>query len=341
MTQTTGREIRLRRRPHGMPTEEDFELVEVPVRAPEEGEVLVRNLYMSVDPYMRGRMMDRESYVAPFEVGQVLDGGAVGQVVESRGGPLQAGDHVLGMMGWREYHLTRGGDLMKVDPAGVPLQAYLGPLGMPGLTAYVGLLDVGQAREGQTVFVSAASGAVGGVVCQIARIRGCRVVGSAGSDEKVAWLREEAGVDAAFNYRNADDLSATLREHCPAGIDVYFDNVGGEHLEAALASMNPHGRLVLCGMISQYNATEAPRGPSNLVNVVTKRLTVRGFIVSDHFERLGSFQEEVGGWIREGRIQWRETVVEGLENAPSAFIGLFRGANIGKMLVRLAPDPTS
>jgi leukotriene B4 12-hydroxydehydrogenase/15-oxo-prostaglandin 13-reductase len=341
MTQTTSREIRLKSHPAGMPGESDFELAQVPLPEPGAGEVLVRNIYMSVDPYMRGRMSAGKSYVSSFRLGRPMDGGCVGQVVESKGGAFRAGDYVLGMLGWREYYVSDGTGLTKIDPDVAPIQTYLGTLGMPGLTAYVGLLDIGQPKEGDTVFVSAASGAVGSVVCQIAKIKGCRVVGSAGSEKKVAWLMDEAGVDAAFNYKKIDSLTAELAKRCPNGIDVYFENVGGEHLEAALARMNTFGRIVLCGMISQYNATTPLPGPSNLTLAVGKRLTLKGFIISDHYDRLPQFYADVGRWIAEGRIKWRETIVEGIENAPQAFIGLFKGENLGKMLVKIGPNPAA
>jgi hypothetical protein len=338
MDASLSREIRLRHRPIGLPGERDFELVEVPIPEPDEGQVLVRNIYMSVDPYMRGRMYDRESYVPPFQLGKPLEGGCVGQVVESRG-KLQVGDYVLGMLGWREYYVSDSASLTRIDPNVAPIQTYLGTLGMTGLTAYVGLLDIGQPQEGETVFVSAASGAVGSVVCQIAKIKGCRVVGSAGSDEKVAWLVDEAGIDAAFNYKKVDSLIAELGRHCPQSVDVCFENVGGEHLEAALARMNTFGRIVLCGMISQYNLTAPSSWPRNLIFAVGKRLMLKGFIVSDHLDRLPQFYADMGKWIAEGRIKWKETIVDGIENAPEAFIGLFKGENFGKMLVRIGPDP--
>ncbi|MEE8392413.1 MAG: NADP-dependent oxidoreductase, partial [Anaerolineae bacterium] len=238
MTEITSQEIRLKSRPVGMPNEDNFELAQVTLPKPSEGEVLVRNIYMSVDPYMRGRMADRKSYIPPFRLGRPLTGGCVGQIVESKGGTFQVGDYVLGMRGWREYYVSDGSGLTQVDPNIAPIQTYLGTLGMTGLTAYVGLLDVGQPKEGETVFVSAASGAVGSIVCQIAKIKGCRVVGSVGSDAKVAWLVDEVGIDAAFNYKRVDRLTAELGKHCPDGLDVYFENVGGEHLEAALARLN-------------------------------------------------------------------------------------------------------
>jgi NADPH-dependent curcumin reductase CurA len=339
MTQTMSREIRLKKRPVGLPSESDFELAQVPVPEPGEEELLVRNIYMSVDPYMRGRMSDRESYVPPFQLGEPLTGGCVGQVIASKGGDFEVGDYVLGMQGWREYYVSNGEGLMKIDPKLAPLQSYLGVTGMPGLTAYVGLLDIGQPKQGETVFVSAASGAVGSLVCQIAKLKGCRVVGSAGSDEKVAWLLNEAGVDAAFNYKKVKDLKAELGVLCPNGIDVYFENVGGEHLEAALAHMNRYGRVVVCGLISQYNATKAVPGPSNLGATITKRLMIKGFIVSDHYDRLPAFYADMGRWIAEGKVKWKETIIDGIENAPQAFIGLFKGENFGKMLVKIGPDP--
>ena len=335
MPPTVSREIHLKSRPVGLPRDSDFELVEVPMPTPGAGEVLVCNHYMSVDPYMRGRMYDQPSYVAPFQIGEALDGGCVGQVVQSNHPSLQEGAYVSGRQGWREYYVSDGTGLTPVDPSRVPLQAYLGTIGMPGMTAYVGLLDIGQPKAGETVFVSAAAGAVGSVVCQIAKLQGCRVVGSAGSDAKVQWLQEVAGVDAAFNYKTVDSLVAALGRHCPDGIDVYFENVGGAHLEAALEHMNAYGRIPLCGMISQYN-DPAP-GPSNLRVAVRKRLRLQGFIVSDHADRQAQFHADMAQWIAAGNIRWEETIVEGIANAPRAFIGLFTGENIGKMLVKLQP----
>jgi NADPH-dependent curcumin reductase CurA len=334
MTATVSREIRLKRRPVGLPSAADFELASVPIPALGDGEVLVHNLYMSVDPYMRGRMLDQPSYVQPFQVGEPLDGGCVGEVVQSNSGTWPVGEHVLGRKGWREYYVSDGTDLTRIDTNLAPPQAYLGALGMPGLTAYVGLLDIGHPQAGDTVFVSAAAGAVGSVVCQIAKTQGCRVVGSAGSAAKIHWLQEVAGIDAAFNYKEVGSLSTELAKHCPNGIDVYFENVGGAHLDAALEHMNPRGRIVLCGMISQYNAS-APSGPSNLRLAVRKRLTLQGFIVSDHLDRQAQFYTDMAAWMAAGKMHWQETIVDGIENAPRAFIGLFSGDNTGKMLVRL------
>jgi NADPH-dependent curcumin reductase CurA len=335
MNSQISREIRLKNRPAGLPSESDFELAEVTVPQAGEGQVLVQNIYMSVDPYMRGRMMDRKSYVPPFQLNQPLEGGCVGRVIESKNDQFQVGDFVLGMMGWREYFISDGAGILKIDPKVAPSQAYLGTLGMPGLTAYVGLLDIGKPKEGETVFVSAASGAVGSIACQIAGIKDCRVVGSAGSDEKVAWLLEEAGLDAAFNYKKVDNVVAEVGRLCPKGIDVYYENVGGVHLEAALEHMNKFGRIVMCGMIDVYNATAPVPGPSNLFYIIGKQLTMQGFIVSDHFDKLAQFYADMGKWIAEGKIKWKETIVQGLENAPGAFIGLFKGENFGKMIVKI------
>ena len=339
MSDMLSREIRLKNRPVGLPDETDFELAETKISEIKDGQLLIRNIYMSVDPYMRGRMYDRKSYVPPFQIGQALEGGCVGEVIGSKNDKFAAGDCVMHMLGWREYAVSDGRGLTKIDPGMFPIQSYLGAAGMPGMTAYVGLLDIGRVAEGETVFVSAASGAVGSIVCQIARLKGCRVVGSAGSDEKVAWLKEEAGIDAAFNYKKVDYLIGEVGKHCPGGIDVYFENVGGDHLVAALEHMNPFGRLVMCGMISNYNATEPVPGPPNLGHTISKKLTMQGFIVGDHMRRLSQFHADMAAWMAQGKIKWKETVVEGVENAPAAFIGLFKGENFGKMLVRLGEDP--
>jgi len=335
MKNLISREIRLISRPVGVPKKSDFELAEVTVPAIGKNQLLVKNLYMSVDPYMRGRMMDRKSYIPPFQVGQALEGGSVGEVIESDHGQFKPGDMVVNFLGWREYFVSDGVGLTKIDPGNAPVQTYLGTLGMPGLTAYCGLLEIGKPVEGETVFVSAASGAVGSIVSQIAKIKGCRVIGSAGSDEKVAWLKEKAGVDEAFNYKTAGDLVETVGRICTGGIDVYYENVGGLHLEAALEHMNAYGRIVMCGMIDQYNATEPPAGPSNLSYVISKQLRLQGFIVMDYMDRMPQFYADMGKWIAEGKINWKETVMEGIENAPAAFTGLFKGENFGKMVVKL------
>jgi NADPH-dependent curcumin reductase CurA len=340
MNSKISQEIHFRSRPEGIPTADNFELVKGPLHAPIEGEVLVRNIYMSVDPYMRGRMREGKSYASPYQIGRVLYGGAVGQVIESHSHSLAEGDFVYNNKGWREYFAASADKLTQIDPNVAPIQAFLGALGMPGLTAYVGLLDLGQPKEGETVFVSAAAGAVGSMVCQMAKIKGCRVVGSAGSAEKVAWLMEVAGIDAALNYKEVVDLRGELQRLFPEGIDIYFENVGGEHLEAALSQMNDFGRVIMCGLIAHYNATEPPVGPGNLGLVITRRLSIKGFIVSDHQDRLPNFYYDMGQWIGDGRMKWRETIVEGLENAPQALIGLFSGDNIGKMVVQIGVDPS-
>jgi hypothetical protein len=329
------REIHLAARPSGEPKPSDFRLVDVEVPDPGPGEVLVRNHWMSVDPYMRGRMNETKSYVPPFQLDEPLAGGAVGEVTESGAEDVPVGTTVLHQYGWRELALVPAAAVVPVDPDLAPEQAYLGVLGMPGLTAYVGLLEIAGLRDRDVVFVSGAAGAVGSVAGQIAKLRGHTVIGSAGSPEKVAYLREELGFDAAFDY-HAGEVHALLREAAPGGIDVYFDNVGGDHLEAAIGALRNFGRVAMCGAISVYNATEPPPGPRNLFQAVGKRLTLRGFIVSDHLDRMPEFAREVGGWLREGLLSYRETVVEGLEHAPEALIGLLRGENTGKMLVKLA-----
>jgi NADPH-dependent curcumin reductase CurA len=331
------REIQLAARPQGEARESDFRLTEVDLPDPGAGEVLIRNAWMSVDPYMRGRMNDAESYVPPFELDRPLDGGAVGEVLQSEDPSVAAGDLVLHGLGWRDHAIAPARQVRKVDTGLAPPQAYLSVLGMPGLTAYAGLIDVAGLREGDVVFVSGAAGAVGGIAGQIAKLRGHRVIGSAGSAEKVEYVTGELGFDAAFNYRDGP-VAELLAEAAPDGIDVYFDNVGGDHLEAAIGALNTYGRLAMCGAISGYDIADAerPAGPRNLHLAVGKRLTLRGFIVGDHRHLRDDFTREVGTWLSEGRIRYRETVVDGLENAPAAFLGMLRGENVGKMLVRLA-----
>jgi NADPH-dependent curcumin reductase CurA len=331
---TASREIQLAARPHGEPKPSDFRLVEVELPDPGPGEALVRNTYMSVDPYMRGRMNDAKSYVPPFRLDHALDGGAVGEVVASRADGIAVGDTVLHQLGWREHALVRGDRVQQVDPDGVPASAYLGVLGMPGLTAFVGLLDVAALGDDDVVFVSGAAGAVGSLAGQIAKLRGHTVIGSAGSAEKVAYVTGELGFDRAFNYKDAP-VAQLLAQAAPDGIDVYFDNVGGEHLEAAIGALNRYGRVALCGAISVYNDAEPAPGPRNLHLAVGKRLTLRGYIVSDHWSRLADLHAEVAPAVRDGRITFRETVAEGLEHAPEAFIDLLRGVNVGKMVVKL------
>lgn len=328
------REIHLASRPQGWPTAENFRLVTTEVPTPGPGQVVVRNRFMSVDPYMRGRMNDVKSYVPPFALDAPLDGGAIGEVVAGEAGGVKPGDTVLHGLGWREYALVDAKGARKVDPDLAPVTAYLGVLGMTGLTAYAGLLDVAAMKPGETVFVSGAAGAVGSMVGQIAKLRGAgRVIGSAGSAAKVERLTA-LGFDAAFDYHDGP-VPKQLRAAAPDGVDVYFDNVGGDHLEAAIGAMNPHGRAAICGMIAQYNATEPPAAPRNLALVIGRRLTLRGFLVSDHGHLREQFVQEVAGWLREGRLSYDETIVDGIEQAPEAFLGLLRGENLGKMLVRL------
>ncbi|GAA2595740.1 NADP-dependent oxidoreductase [Streptomyces axinellae] len=335
---TTGREWHLTERPEGWPDpEKNFALREAPVTEPGEGEVLVKNLYLSVDPYMRGRMSAAKSYAEPYKLNKPMLGAAVGRVLASGAEGFSEGDHVLHFFGWREYATFDARSAVKVDPEAAPLTTYLGVLGMPGLTAYAGLLRVAGFKEGDAVFVSGAAGAVGSEVGQIARLKGAsRVVGSAGSDEKVKLLTEEYGFDAAFNYKNGP-VKDQLKEAAPDGIDVYFDNVGGEHLEAAISAMNLHGRIAVCGMISQYNATEPTPAPRNLAQIIAKRFRVEGFLVGDHYDLQPQFVEEVSAWVRSGELKYNETKAEGIENTLDAFLGMLRGENTGKMLVAL-PD---
>jgi hypothetical protein len=329
------RQIVLVSRPSGWPTEGNFALTEAARPELTDGQVRVRNLFMSVDPYMRGRMNDTKSYLPPFQLGEPLQGGAIGSVIETRSPDLAEGDLVLHMLGWRDEAVLPARHAQKIaDVAGLSPSAYLGVLGMPALTAYVGLLDIAALKPGDVVFVSGAAGAVGSMAGQIAKLKGAaRVIGSAGSEEKVSWLRE-IGFDAAFNYRAAP-VFGQLRDAAPEGIDVYFDNVGGDHLEASLAVLNTYGRVAMCGAIAHYNATELPAGPHNLGLAITKRLTLRGFIVSDHQDRTPAMIADVSGWLREGKLFHTETIVDGLDQAPSAFINLLRGHNTGKMIVRL------
>jgi hypothetical protein len=330
-----GREVHLASRPNGLPTPANFSLVEAPAPAPGPGQVLIRNRFLSVDPYMRGRMDDVKSYVPPFRVGEAMDGGAVGEVVESNAAELSPGDLVLHASGWREYTVA---DATKVTvlpvPAGLSPSVYLGALGMPGLTAYVGLLDIAGMRPGDRVYVSSAAGAVGSLTGQIAKLRGAgRVIGSAGSARKVEYL-EELGFDAAFNYQDGP-VSEALRLAAPDGIDVYFDNVGGDHLAAAIGRLRRGGRVALCGAISGYNADSPVPGPANLAMAISKRLTLRGFIVTDHQDRMPAFAAEMSGWLRDGKIRFDETVVDGIDHAVEAFLGVLQGGNTGKMIVRL------
>lgn len=332
------KEVVLKNYPQGVPDVLDFEVRETTISdSLSPGEVLIKNLFMSVDPYMRGRMTGRRTYVDPFPLGEALSGGAVGQVIASAHEGLPVGSLVSHSSGWRTYFVanaTLGGLTKLPDPAeGVSPDLWLGTLGMPGMTAYVGLLKIAALKPGQRVFVSGAAGAVGMLVGQIAKIKGCFVVGSCGSDEKVSFLRDELGFDQVLNYKKAP-IKDQLAKVAGEGFDVYFDNVGGDHLEAALAFMKDFGHIAACGAISQYNATQPAAGPANLMNIVTKRLTVRGFIVSDHSELHGEFVKDMSGWLREGKIRDRTTVFHGIDQAVTAFRGLFLGENTGKAIVK-------
>jgi NADPH-dependent curcumin reductase CurA len=356
------REIRLKSRLVGMPSANNFELVTVPVPRPASGEVQVRNLWMTVDPYMRGRMADRAIYARSsrpgkevpegaiaeipasnstmygwrpsFQVGEVLEGGAIGEVAASDDPRFKPGDLVSSWFGWRERFNAPAASLQQLDTVGLPPQAFLGVAGMPGLTAWVGLLKIAMPRPGDVVFVSAASGAVGSVACQIAKLKGHTVIGSAGGAAKCAFVKD-IGVDHVIDYKAAGDLTEALLHVAPAGIDVYFENVGGEHLEAALAAANPFARFAICGMISQYNATELPTGPRNIMFVMGKSLRLEGYDIATYLDFMPEFQREMTSWIQEGKVTWRETVDHGIENAPAAFLKLFKGENFGKMLVKL------
>ena len=333
MSKTTSREIRLISRPRGIPTAANFTLARIELAAPQDGQVLVRNRYMSVDPYMRGRINSGKSYVPPFEIGKPLEGGAVGEVIESRAEGFKPGDAVTSSFGWREYFIASPKELHPVSREIQPLSVYLGALGMTGMTAWAGL-HLMEIRAGETIFISGAAGAVGSVAGQLAKLRGCRVIGSAGSMDKVMFLREECGFDVAFDYK-VGPVFEQLNVEAPDGIDVYFDNVGGEALEAALSALRVHGRIIACGGISGYNDEKPRPGPSNLFNITTKRLTMKGLMVFDWLDRQAEFEKEVGGYFKAGKVKHKETVVKGIDQAVGAFLGLFQGRNIGKMVVEL------
>jgi NADPH-dependent curcumin reductase len=333
-----GKRIVLASRPVGEPKASNFRVEEYPVPAPGEGQVLLRTIWLSLDPYMRGRMSDAASYAAPVPVGGVMEGGTVSEVIASNNAAFKKGEIVLSRAGWQTHALSDGQGLSKIDAKLAPISTAVGVLGMPGMTAYVGLLDIGRPTAGETVVVSAASGAVGAVVGQLAKIHGCRAVGIAGSKDKCDYVVGELGFDACVNYRT-DVLVPALTAACPQGIDVYFENVGGAVTDAVVQLLNPFSRIPLCGLISTYNATGAAPGPS-WRTLLTNRVLVKGFIVSDHLDRLPAFLADTTRWVREGRLKFREDIVDGLESAPRAFIGLLEGKNFGKMLVRVGGDPT-
>jgi len=340
MSQSAKR-IVLASRPVGEPKPSDFRFEDYQVPTPGEGEVLLRTIWLSLDPYMRGRMSDAASYAAPVPIDGVMEGGTVAEVVVSNNPGFAKGDLVLAHGGWQQYALSDGKTLRKLDPKHAPISTAVGVLGMPGMTAYAGLLQIGKPKEGETVVVAAASGAVGGVVGQIAKIKGARAVGIAGGAAKCKYVVEELGFDACVDH-NDPDFAVKLKEACPKGIDVYFENVGGKVFEAVFPLLNFFARVPVCGLISAYNATSVEHGhlavPQVFRAILTKRLTLRGFIVWDFQEFHGDFLREAGQWIRDGKIKYREHIAEGLENAPQAFVGLLKGENFGKQLVRVGPD---
>jgi NADPH-dependent curcumin reductase len=334
MAASVNRQILLKSRPEGAPGLGNFELAKTPVPEPGDGEVLMRTLYLSLDPYMRGRMNAAKSYAKPVGVGEPMVGGTVGEIVKSRNPKFALGDIVMGYGGWQDYALSNGTGLRKLDPAAAPVSTALGVLGMPGMTAYAGLLEIGKPKPGETVAVAAASGAVGSAVGQIAKIKGCCAVGIAGGRNKCRFVVQELGFDACVDHR-APDFARQLDAACPAGIDVYFENVGGGVQQTVWPLLNDFARIPVCGLIAQYNSTTPIPGP-DMFSVLRKRLTVRGFIVSDFAAKQADFLRDAGEWVRTGRLKYREDVVEGLENAPAAFLGMLQGKNFGKMLVKVA-----
>ena len=329
------KQIILASRPTGMPAMDNFATVNAEVPQPKDGEVLVRTRYLSVDPYMRGRMNDGKSYVAPFAVNEVINGGVVGEVIESRSADFKPGDIVTGQLGWQLYSVARAKELRKVDPNLAPVTTALGVLGMPGLTAYFGLVDIGKPREGETVVVSGAAGAVGMTVCQVAKIKGCRVIGIAGSDEKNEYLERELWVDRTINYKTAVDMKQALKDACPNGVDIYFDNVGGAVSDAVLPFINQASRVVICGQISLYNLDRADVGPRPQPYLLVKSALMQGFIITDYASRFAEGVKQLGQWVQEGKMKYAENIVDGFENTPNAFLGLFSGENLGKQLVRV------
>lgn len=328
------KEIRFSSRPTGLPTPENFQIVDSEVPQLNDGEVLLRTLYISVDPYLRGRMREGRSYVPPFEIGEVIRSGVVGQVVESNAPGFATGDIVTGMLGWRLHNIAKPGELRKIDPRIAPVTTALGVLGMPGLTAYFGLLDIGQPKEGETVVVSGAAGAVGVTVCQLAKIKGCRVVAIAGSDEKNKYLRAELGVDVTINYKT-ENVAQALKAACPDRIDVYFDNVGGEISDAVMPLLNQGARIILCGQISLYNLDKPDLGPRPQPYLLVNSAVMRGFIITGYQARFAEGVTQLAQWLGAGKLKYAETIVEGFENTPQAFIGLFSGDNLGKQIVKV------
>jgi NADPH-dependent curcumin reductase CurA len=335
MAAMENKQILLVSRPAGVPSMENFKILDTAVPQPQDGEVLIRTLYLSVDPYMRGRMTDRKSYVEPFAVGAAINGGGVGEVVESRSAAFQSGDVVTGMLPWQLFSVAKETAVHKIDPRLAPVTTALGVLGMPGLTAYFGFLDIGQPKEGETVVVSGAAGAVGTIVCQIAKIKGCRVVGIAGSDEKNQYLEKELGVGATINYKTAD-LRQALRDACPDGVDIYFDNVGGEISDVVMTRINHGSRTIICGQIALYNLEQPDLGPRVQPYLLVNSALMKGFIVTGYAAQFGEGVRQLAQWLQQGKLKYAENIIEGFENTPRAFLGLFTGENLGKQLVKVA-----
>lgn len=335
MEPTSQKQIQLAERPKGMPDSSTFKFIETEVPKPDQGQVIVRTLYLSVDPYMRGRMQDTKSYVEPFPLNEVIQGGVVGEVVQSNSDSFERGDVVVGMLGWQEYSAASEKDIRKVDPTIAPVTTALGILGMPGLTAYFGLLHIGQPKEGETVVVSGAAGAVGSIVGQIAKIKGARVVGIAGSDEKISYLKNELGFDETINYKT-QNVEEALEKACPNGVDVYFDNVGGEISDAVYSILNKFARVPICGAISSYNKEDEDLGPRVQTKLIKSSALMKGFVVSDYASHFGEGAKQLGQWVQEGKLKYEETIVEGFDSIPDAFLGLFKGENKGKQLVKVA-----
>lgn len=336
MNQLKNKQVLLISRPVGMPTQQNFEFKDIPVVEAKEGQVVVRTLYLSVDPYMRGRMNDAKSYVPPYQLNEVIAGGLVGEIVDSKSELFKAGDKVIGMLGWQLYNTVDAKAVTKIDDSIAPVSAYLSVLGLTGLTAYFGLLDIGQPKEGETVVVSGAAGSVGMFVGQIAKIKGARVVGIAGSDDKCDYLKKELGFDATINYKTTENLGQALEEACPNGVDVYFDNVGGAISDAVMSLLNDYARIPLCGAISSYNSTDGDMGPRIQSRLIKTRSLIKGFVLSDYAARQSEGLQELGKWLTEGKLKYEETVVEGFDNVVEAFLQLFQGANLGKMLVKVS-----
>ena len=321
--------------PMGNPSLSHFDLKSETISLKNNDEVLVANKWISVDPYMRARMTERKNYKPPFEIGKPMEGTAIGEIIESKSNNFKKGDFVLSEFGWRDNFIANSESLKKINPINVPIQTYLGPLGFTGHTAYIGLFRIAKIKQNQTILVSSAAGSVGSTVCQIAKILGCKVIASTGSDEKVEWLKKEIGVDHAFNYKKIDNLVLHFKDICPEGFDIYFDNVGGDFLEAAIFRMKNFGRIVICGRISQMNATSPGEGLKNMAHVLVKRLTIKGFLIFDHYDDYKDFENDMSNWVINKEIKWRETIVEGIENSPQAFLDLLNGKNIGKMIVKI------